>query len=73
VTALKQQYSDESKQDVPHETFKFRIKGQVNCFLLCCSSPELIHVCVIAWAVFILINHFIKIHTTNVHASVRIA
>jgi len=47
VTALKQQYADESKQDGPHETFKFRIKGQVSGFLLCSSSPELIRVCLI--------------------------
>jgi len=31
VSALKQRHGDEAKQDVPYETFKFRIKGQVNC------------------------------------------
>jgi len=32
MSALKQQYGDDVKQGAPLETFKFKIKGQVNCF-----------------------------------------
>jgi len=34
MTALKEQYKDEANQGIPRETFKFRIKGKVNQFIL---------------------------------------
>jgi len=33
MSALKQHYGSEAQQGAPVESFKFKIKGQVNCFI----------------------------------------